>query len=213
MPHVLVCVCMHVCSCTSLLMGVCVGLQVRREPVQQVSCYAWCKSVTQVLRCAWCKSVTQVLCYAWCKSVTQVLCYAWCKSVTQVLCYAWCKSVTQVLCCAWRKQGLEFNTIFLAGFEDGLCPLERGGDDGSRLPTDFQEEKRLAYVSAAGAGGECAAACTQWAQAELLGMRKCEVGRSRQVPMSIAERSSYPVAGPNEKQAGPHVRVQSTSVR
>jgi len=45
-------------------------------------------------------------------------------------------------------QGLEFETIFLVGFEEGLCPYERGGEeDGSRLPTDHEEEKRLAYVS------------------------------------------------------------------
>ncbi|KAF5832760.1 P-loop containing nucleoside triphosphate hydrolase protein [Dunaliella salina] len=47
------------------------------------------------------------------------------------------------------SKGLEFNTVFVAGFEDGLCPFERRGeDDESRLPTDYEEEKRLAYVGA-----------------------------------------------------------------
>mmetsp|Transcript_7691 Transcript_7691/g.20503 ORF Transcript_7691/g.20503 Transcript_7691/m.20503 type:complete len:271 (+) Transcript_7691:2431-3243(+) len=47
------------------------------------------------------------------------------------------------------SKGLEFHTVFVAGFEDGLCPYERGGqDDESRLPTDYEEEKRLAYVGA-----------------------------------------------------------------
>lgn len=36
----------------------------------------------------------------------------------------------------------------LVGFEEGLCPFERGSEeDDGKLPTDHEEEKRLAYVS------------------------------------------------------------------
>ncbi|HBZ02142.1 MAG TPA: ATP-dependent DNA helicase PcrA [candidate division Zixibacteria bacterium] len=39
-------------------------------------------------------------------------------------------------------KGLEFDTIFLAGMEDGLFPLKRSFDE----PADLEEERRLCYV-------------------------------------------------------------------
>ncbi|MDR0849707.1 MAG: UvrD-helicase domain-containing protein [Propionibacteriaceae bacterium] len=39
-------------------------------------------------------------------------------------------------------KGLEFDTVFLTGFEDGLFPHERAVTD----PTELEEERRLAYV-------------------------------------------------------------------
>ncbi len=39
-------------------------------------------------------------------------------------------------------KGLEFDTVFLAGMEDGLFPLERSFDQ----PADLEEERRLCYV-------------------------------------------------------------------
>jgi DNA helicase II / ATP-dependent DNA helicase PcrA len=39
-------------------------------------------------------------------------------------------------------KGLEFDTVFLAGMEDGLFPLSRSFDE----PADLEEERRLCYV-------------------------------------------------------------------
>jgi DNA helicase-2/ATP-dependent DNA helicase PcrA len=39
-------------------------------------------------------------------------------------------------------KGLEFNTVFLTGFEDGIFPHQRALTD----PNELQEERRLAYV-------------------------------------------------------------------
>jgi len=39
-------------------------------------------------------------------------------------------------------KGLEFDTVFIAGMEDGLLPLRRGLDQ----PEDLDEERRLCYV-------------------------------------------------------------------
>jgi len=41
-------------------------------------------------------------------------------------------------------KGLEFNTIFLPGWEDGLFPHQRSLDEGGR--SGLEEERRLAYV-------------------------------------------------------------------
>lgn len=40
-------------------------------------------------------------------------------------------------------KGLEFNTVFIVGLEDGLFPHERDGDDS----VDHEEERRLFYVA------------------------------------------------------------------
>lgn len=40
-------------------------------------------------------------------------------------------------------KGLEFDTVFITGLEDGLFPHERDGDDG----VDAEEERRLFYVA------------------------------------------------------------------
>lgn len=40
-------------------------------------------------------------------------------------------------------KGLEFNTVFITGLEEGLFPHERDGDDG----VDNEEERRLFYVA------------------------------------------------------------------
>lgn len=40
-------------------------------------------------------------------------------------------------------KGLEFNTVFITGLEEGLFPHERDGDDG----VDSEEERRLFYVA------------------------------------------------------------------
>ena len=46
-------------------------------------------------------------------------------------------------------QGLEFNTVFLVGFEEGGIPSLRGlSSEDDVLPVDLEEEKRLAYVGA-----------------------------------------------------------------
>ena len=39
-------------------------------------------------------------------------------------------------------KGLEFDSVFIAGMEDGLFPMNRGLDD----PADLEEERRLCYV-------------------------------------------------------------------
>ncbi len=39
-------------------------------------------------------------------------------------------------------KGLEFNTVFLTGFEDGIFPHQRAQSD----PGELEEERRLAYV-------------------------------------------------------------------
>ena len=39
-------------------------------------------------------------------------------------------------------KGLEFDSVFIAGMEDGLFPMNRGLND----PTDMEEERRLCYV-------------------------------------------------------------------
>ncbi len=41
-----------------------------------------------------------------------------------------------------NAKGLEFNTVFMAGLEDGLFPLARAYDD----PSQLEEERRLFYV-------------------------------------------------------------------
>jgi len=41
-------------------------------------------------------------------------------------------------------KGLEFDTVFLVGAEDGLMPLRRGGEEPD--PSAEEEERRLAYV-------------------------------------------------------------------
>lgn len=44
------------------------------------------------------------------------------------------------------SKGLEFDTVFVAGLEDGLFPHERI-NDGSRTPEESEEERRLFYVA------------------------------------------------------------------
>jgi DNA helicase-2/ATP-dependent DNA helicase PcrA len=50
-----------------------------------------------------------------------------------------------------NSKGLEFDTVFLAGMEDGLFPLQKAMDD----PREMEEERRLCYVGMTRAKQNC----------------------------------------------------------
>jgi DNA helicase-2/ATP-dependent DNA helicase PcrA len=50
-------------------------------------------------------------------------------------------------------KGLEFDTVFLAGWEDGLFPSQRALDEGGLA--SLEEERRLAYVAITRARRRC----------------------------------------------------------
>ena len=50
-------------------------------------------------------------------------------------------------------KGLEFDTVFLAGWEEGLFPSQRALDEGGN--TSLEEERRLAYVAITRARRKC----------------------------------------------------------
>jgi DNA helicase-2/ATP-dependent DNA helicase PcrA len=52
-----------------------------------------------------------------------------------------------------RRQGLEFDTVFLAGWEEGVFPSQRSLDEGGTA--SLEEERRLAYVAITRARRKC----------------------------------------------------------
>jgi DNA helicase-2/ATP-dependent DNA helicase PcrA len=50
-------------------------------------------------------------------------------------------------------KGLEFETVFLPGWEEGLFPHQRALDEGGR--SGLEEERRLAYVGLTRAKRHC----------------------------------------------------------
>ncbi len=50
-------------------------------------------------------------------------------------------------------KGLEFDTVFLAGWEEGVFPSQRALDEGGNA--SLEEERRLAYVAITSARRKC----------------------------------------------------------
>ena len=91
-------------------------------------------------------------------------------------------------------KGLEFDTVFLPGWEEGLFPHQRALDEGGR--SGLEEERRLAYVGLTRAKRHCISGSSPTAASTACGNRPSRRASSTNCrkPMSRSPKPATPMA-------------------